>query len=289
MSLVSTSSHEDHPRPVSGFPVSEVCISDNLTIYHADFYEEWKRVGIVKVDLILTDPPYGIFSRELPNLAWDIPLDIAKLELIFSQLLKPTAQVIMFSDISLLLKLLYHFSGRIEFKHYHIWEKSGGMPTGLTRPIVEVEFLLIFKRKGTPAKELTFNRNGMGLTGVPYRKRNYSPDVSTRRMKKSRINLNEDGIRFPRTIIRAPHKPNMKAEERADHPFQKPVSLLRKLIRTYSNPGDLVLDGFMGSGSTLVACHRENRKGIGFEIEKSYFDIAEERLRREVPQQRLFE
>ncbi len=62
------------------------------------------------------------------------------------------------------------------------------------------------------------------------------------------------------------------------HPTQKPVSLLEDLIKTFSNPDDLILDNCMGSGSTGVACVNTNRKFIGMELDKQYFDIAVQRI-----------
>ncbi|ECX4790717.1 site-specific DNA-methyltransferase [Salmonella enterica] len=62
------------------------------------------------------------------------------------------------------------------------------------------------------------------------------------------------------------------------HPTQKPVALLEDLIQTYSNPGDMVLDFTMGSGSTGVACMNTGRRFIGIEKEQRYFDIAAARI-----------
>ena len=64
------------------------------------------------------------------------------------------------------------------------------------------------------------------------------------------------------------------------HPTQKPVLLLEDLIKTYSNEGDTVLDFTMGSGSTGVACVNTNRNFIGIELNKGYFDIAKERIKK---------
>ena len=64
------------------------------------------------------------------------------------------------------------------------------------------------------------------------------------------------------------------------HPTQKPVKLLEDLIQTYSNEGDTVLDFTMGSGSTGVACINTNRNYIGFELDKHYCDIANERIQK---------
>jgi ubiquinone/menaquinone biosynthesis C-methylase UbiE len=72
--------------------------------------------------------------------------------------------------------------------------------------------------------------------------------------------------------------------ERGLHPTQKPVPLLEYLVKTYTNPGDTVLDNCMGSGSTGVACLRTGRRFIGMEKDPHYFQIAKERLEKEQTQ-----
>lgn len=62
------------------------------------------------------------------------------------------------------------------------------------------------------------------------------------------------------------------------HPTQKPVEACEYFIKTYTNEGDIVLDNCMGSGTTGVACKNLNRKFIGIELDKNYFDIAKNRL-----------
>ena len=62
------------------------------------------------------------------------------------------------------------------------------------------------------------------------------------------------------------------------HPTQKPLALIEDLVQTYSNPGDVVLDPFMGSGTTAVACLRTGRNYIGFELSKEYHAIAQQRI-----------
>ncbi len=63
------------------------------------------------------------------------------------------------------------------------------------------------------------------------------------------------------------------------HPWEKPISMIEKLVSIYSNPGDLVLDPFSGSGTTAVACRRQGRKFEGYEINPEYVKIANDRLR----------
>lgn len=62
------------------------------------------------------------------------------------------------------------------------------------------------------------------------------------------------------------------------HPTQKPVALFEYLIRTYTNENETVLDNCMGSGTTAIACMNTKRNFVGFELDKGYFDIANERI-----------
>ena len=62
------------------------------------------------------------------------------------------------------------------------------------------------------------------------------------------------------------------------HPTQKPVDLVRYLIRTYTEMAGVVLDNCMGSGTTAIAAMREQRHFVGFETDKNYFEIAQRRI-----------
>ena len=79
-----------------------------------------------------------------------------------------------------------------------------------------------------------------------------------------------------------------KEKELDMHPTQKPVALIQYLIRTYSNPGGVILDNCIGSGTTAIAAIREKRNFIGFELNKEYYDKACKRIRWEMAQQTLF-
>ena len=72
-----------------------------------------------------------------------------------------------------------------------------------------------------------------------------------------------------------------------NHPSQKPIKLIRKLIEKYTNEGDTILDPFMGSGTTGVACVQTGRNFIGIEIDPTYFAIAERRIKEASMQPRL--
>jgi site-specific DNA-methyltransferase (adenine-specific) len=72
------------------------------------------------------------------------------------------------------------------------------------------------------------------------------------------------------------------------HPTQKPVALISQLVRTYSNEGDTILDNCMGSGTTAIACIKEKRHFVGFELNKEYYDKAVKRIQAEQSQLTLF-
>ena len=91
--------------------------------------------------------------------------------------------------------------------------------------------------------------------------------------------------KYPTSIITIPkeHK-----NGQFFHPTQKPVELIRYLIRTYTNEGDLVLDNCIGSGSTAIAAIKEKRHFIGMELNKEYYDISCKRVKNELSNPTLF-
>ena len=71
---------------------------------------------------------------------------------------------------------------------------------------------------------------------------------------------------------------NIKNTRDKKHPSEKPIELMEKLILNSSNKGDIVLDPFLGAGSTAIACKNTGRQYIGIELDDKYFDIATERI-----------
>ena len=89
------------------------------------------------------------------------------------------------------------------------------------------------------------------------------------------VHVKSDGQRYPTDII---YFKTAESEGDVYHPTQKPFALLEYLIKTYTNEDDLVLDNCAGSGTTGIVANKLNRKYIGIEQEKEWFDIANERL-----------
>lgn len=82
--------------------------------------------------------------------------------------------------------------------------------------------------------------------------------------------------------------PQGNAKETRFHPTQKPIALYTWLLKNYAKPGYKILDTHVGSASSLIACHRAGLEYWGFEIDKTYYEKARERLERECAQVRMF-
>ena len=89
-----------------------------------------------------------------------------------------------------------------------------------------------------------------------------------------RVSTISDGKRYPTDILYI----GCDTDKDIKHPFKKPAALMEWLVKTYSNPGDTVLDPFMGSGSSGVACVNTGRNYIGMELDAQYFEMAQKRI-----------
>lgn len=174
----------------------------------------------------------------------------------------------MFSQMPFSAKLV--MSNEKMFRYELIWEKSkaGGFLNARRMPMRAHENILVFY-KHLPVYNPQFSQ------GKPYLKKAVTNGDGKNYGKFARIGKTQvnNGERFPIDIIK------IKNDNHASkHPTQKPVPLLEYLIKTYTNPGDVVLDPTMGSGSTGVACVNTGRNFIGMELDTGYFAIAQERI-----------
>ena len=136
------------------------------------------------------------------------------------------------------------------------------------------------KREYDKAKRVTYNPQM--TAGKPYKVESHKKKEDLYGYSVTPKTVNSTGDRYPVQVIEF-HYDN----DNGYHPTQKPVPLLEYLIRTYTNPGETVLDNCMGSGSTGVACINTGRQFIGIEKDEGYFGISVERMERAVDQQAL--
>jgi len=258
-------------------------IDDRIEFHYGDWFRLYNRIEPKTVDLLLTDPPFGILETQ----SWDCQVDLARLETTVDNVLKRTGLFVTFCNLQLMRKMLDELS-TFRLRSWHLWCKSLAQPISKVMPLPNAEFVLVLRRRGVQTSETTWNPRAGTPKGSPYLKRSNVLTSPTRRHIKSPVSKNSDGNRWVSTVIYAPAKCCMPEDERTSHPTQKPESLLRLLIKTYSNPGDLVVDPFAGSASTLISAIKENRRAWGCELEERYFDEAHARIKKILSQLDLF-
>ena len=250
-------------------------------IYNEDCLEGMKRIPDGSVDAIICDLPYGTTANK-----WDSIIPLDKLWVQYKRIIKKNGAIVLFSQQPFTSELV--MSNPNMFKYEWIWEKEQG--TGFLNanfaPMKIHENICVFSLGAAAPTKKIENRivyNPQYTKGDPYVSKGDSMVVGGKNYGKFKnITKINEGTRYPNDIIR------FQSEHDGFHPTQKPVDLLRYLIRTYSNEGDTILDNCMGSGTTAVACIREKRHFIGFELNKEYFDKACKRIDAERRQLTLF-
>jgi len=239
------------------------------TIIQGDCLEIMKKIPDNSIDLVLTDPPYGTTKND-----WDNVPDLDKLWKEYKRIGKDNCGFIMTSAQPFTTDLIN--SQRELFRYDLIYEKTlgSGFLNAKRMPMRYHEEILIFYKK-LP----TYNP----IMGDGVRKRgiNKSIDNGTNYGKRTKFNQKYDdgGKRYPKSIIRFSTGDRTKEQY---HPTGKPLELISYLIKTYSKEGDLILDPFLGSGTTAVAARNLKRNYIGIEISKEYCEIAKQRLRQDI-------
>ena len=240
-----------------------------MNLYNEDCLEVMDKLieDGVKVDAIITDPPYGTTACK-----WDsiIPFDAMWERL--NKLIKPTGAIVLFGSEPFSSAL--RMSNIKNYKYDWVWEKSKatGHLNSKKRPMVKHELIHLFYKKqpiynpqGLVEKDKpTISKGNRGTKGE-----GSSGDVYGVAIKDAI----QTHTNYPLSILK--FNVDMKAEF---HPTQKPVPLMEYLIKTYTNENETVLDFTMGSGSTGVACKNTNRHFIGIEKDENYFKIAEARI-----------
>ncbi|BDA74387.1 DNA methylase N-4/N-6 domain protein [Calothrix sp. PCC 7716] len=215
------------------------------------------------VDAIITDPPYGT-----TELKWDKVIDwTAFWEQAKRVMKQPTSLVIMFAAQPFATDLIV--SNRTWFRYELIWEKTiaSGFLDAKKRPLRAHENILVFSDKW---KGATYNPQK--TPGTKYTEKRTGKRSQHYNKSKSITIFDERCDRYPRTVLRYP------TVQKIGHPTTKPIDLVSWLVLSYTNKDDLVLDPFSGSGTTALACLKNNRNFIAIEKEEKYCELARRRL-----------
>ena len=215
-----------------------------------------KEIPSESVDLILTDPPYNLAPYSTGNMkfSWraEINNDLAEWDQVsfnpadwldeFKRILKPTGNLFSFTSYNMLGPWHQVFDPEFDTFQFMVWHKTNPVPK-----IRRAGFL-----------------NSCELIICCWNKGHTWNFISQKEMH----NFIETPITMGKERLKDPK-----------HPTQKPVKVLRHLVRIASNPGDLVYDPFMGVGSTGAAALEMNRRFLGAELDEDYFQAAENRLK----------
>ena len=224
----------------------------NIKLYNDDCFNILPNIQSNSIDAIICDPPYNINYD-----TWDNNFNMNKICELCFDLLKENGNLILFQGWSNVGETKNIFDKYFILQDWIIYDRIKGR--GGKKHLVSTREDILWYSK---SKEYTFNKipstikkktGGLGLkNGCEYRAlSNVWTDIS-------------------------PIVPWSK--ERVNHPTQKPIQLMERCVKLWSNENDKVLDFCMGSGSTGVACVNTNRNFIGIELDKNYFNIAEERI-----------
>ena len=244
-----------------------------MKLLQGDCLELMREIPDGSVDMVLCDLPYGTTQNR-----WDTCIPFQPLWDHWHRVCKPNAAILLFGQMPFTAALV--MSNPREFRYEWIYEKTNatGFLNANKMPLKCHESVSVFY------KELpTFNPQMEN--GSPYTKGD-SPDCETYRRGIKRTGKREyNGVRYPRDVLKIAN--SGYGTNRGYHPTQKPVPLLEYLIKTYTKPGETVLDNCMGSGSTGVACANTGRDFIGIELDPGYFRTAQKRIEDAQAQMRL--
>lgn len=236
-------------------------------IYNEDCLVGMKDIEDNSVDCVICDLPYN-----MTQLSWDSLIPFDKLWKQYERIVKPNGNIVLFSSGLFTLKLIE--SNIKKFRYKLIWKKN--VPTGMSsakyRPMKYYEEICVFGTAKSTYNPIMKERVGVGKSCYKYD--HYCGDSNHIKLNKQKKKYDPDFVQ-PSDIIEFNVVPNRNGKM---HPTQKPVELIEYLIKTYSNEGDVILDNCMGSGTTAIAAMNTNRNFIGFEIDKSYYDIACNRI-----------
>lgn len=242
-------------------------------LFEGDCLEYMKQIPDGSVDMILCDLPYGMTQNQ-----WDCYIPLEALWEDYKRIIKPNGAIVLTSNGIFTARLI--MSQPKLYKYKWVWEKS--KPTNFLnakkQPLRKHEDICVFYKR-QPVY------NPQMRKGEPYDKGVRKNQLSGNYGDFAPVHVSSEGERYPTDII---YVKTAESEGAVLHPTQKPIELGRYLIRTYTNPGDVVLDNTFGSGSFLVSALMDGRNFIGIEKNENvalfkkeeidYIDVAKRRL-----------
>lgn len=234
----------------------------SIDLLLGDCLEVMDQIAPACVDAVICDPPYGT-----TQCAWDSVIDLGEMWAALLRVVKPDAPIVLMSAQPFTATLI---SSNVEmFRYEWIWEKGNatGFLNAKKQPLRAHENIAVFYQA-----QPTYRPQ---MTGGHERRTTQRKTVNSECYGKAlKLTAYDSTDRYPRSVQ------FFSSDKQVGnfHPTQKPLALMQYLVRTYTNPGDTVLDFTMGSGTTGVACRTLGRSFIGIEKDSAHFDTAHQRI-----------
>lgn len=221
------------------------------------------RIKKHSVDLILSDLPYG-----RTDCKWDHVIPFAPLWEQYKRVLKPSGAVVLTAVQPFTTDLIN--SNREWYKYSWVWVKTNctGFANAKKQPLRCYEDVCVFYQR-----QPTYHPQGVTrLKSKRSRKKNTGDFIHS----AFRDGYVQEFTNYPKNVL------TFASERNTIHPTQKPVALFDYLVRTYTNPGDRVLDNCVGSGTTAIACINAEQCFCGFESDGKIYQKAIKRIEHRV-------
>ena len=250
-------------------------------IYNSDAADILPSIPTDSADMIFTDPPYNATNLKMDKAGFDLKNYLSE----FKRILKPNGWFFCFGTMVMHSDIIQSKTFKRKFEY--IWDKGRGMPkfSNAITPMTSHEIICVFYHPELKKMtDLYMDKKSLRTPGAAYtKKHNLNQKLSEFRKSHRHVRVNAEtintGYREGLSVLKNyPSKQLIKHAERTAHPTQKPLELCKLITKAYCPPDGLILDPFCGSGTIPHAAALTNRKYIGIEINKEYYDIAQNRI-----------
>jgi DNA modification methylase len=250
-------------------------------IIQGDAFAELKKLPDSVAQAVIADPPY---FNVLEDESWDTQWKSATAYIAWCEkwvaeamrVLREDGLCFIFGQLGKREHTFLHLMSRLALQHrYHdliIWDRAVGYNERRDSFTPQYEMILVLRR----SDEVKFNKDAVRIPYDAATIQSYMRDPRYKDKKARRAHL--EAGKFATNILRIPSLKGL-SKEKCGHPSQKPLGLIEKLIESSTDPDDLVIDPFLGSGTTAAAAHKLERRWLGIEKDASYLKIARARLK----------
>lgn len=254
-------------------------------IIQGDALQELQKLPESVAQAIIADPPY---FNVLENEAWDTQWKTAADYLAWCEawvaesmrVLRDDGLAFIFGQLGKREHAFLHLMSRLSQQHqFHdliIWDRAVGYDERRDSFTPQYEMVLVLRN----GEKVKFNKDAVRIPYDAATIATYLKDKRYKDMDARRRHL--EAGKFATNILRVPSLKGA-SKEKCGHPSQKPIDLIEKLVACATDEGDLVIDPFLGSGTTAAAAKKLNRQWLGIEKDAAYIQISEQRLAAQSP------